>query len=89
MVRVHLSPGVRVAKQTCKTPPKYKNIITSECSPDYSSIYLGLGLLYAVTQAVTQQEQFHILNCKINSKGTKFDVARLLATFSDDNPPIV
>ena len=89
-MRLRLSKGITATdrkKPVCTG--KNKNIIVSDCSPDFSAIYAGLGLLYVVTQAITQQNQFHIMNCKINSKGDIFDVARLLATFSDDDPPII
>ena len=93
MARVHLGHGIRGGggknKKKCTTLPNYKNVLTSVCEPDYSAIYAGLGLLYVVTQAITQQNQFHIMNCKINTRGDKFDVARLLATFTDSDPPII
>jgi hypothetical protein len=88
MTRVHLGHGIKANKQK-KCTTSYKNVLTSACEPDYSAIYAGLGLLYVVTQAITQQNQFHIMNCKINTKGSKLDVSRLLATFSDSDPPII
>lgn len=89
MPRVTLGAGVRATVKKEKSCGSYKNILLSDCSPDYSAIYAGLGLLYVVTQAITQQNQFHIMNCKINAKGDILDVARLLATFSDEDPPII